>query len=129
MNRFAPALAATCLALSAAVAFAQTPPAEPRKGPSPEHRQQMKERMKAMHEACKDKPDRHACMIEQRCAKSQDKAKCEAKAKEHGQRHTKRMDQRQEMHEACTGKRGEELGKCLREQRGKFGHGKSDRKS
>jgi hypothetical protein len=32
------------------------------------------------------------------------------------------MDERQQMHEACTGKRGEELMKCLGDQRQKSGH-------
>lgn len=126
MNRFMPALAAACFALSAATAFAQTTPppagAGERKGPTPEQRQQMRERMKSAHEACKDKPDRRACMTENFCAKSEDPAKCQARAKEMRAKHAQRMDERQKAHEACTGKRGEELGKCLREQPGMKGH-------
>jgi hypothetical protein len=104
------------------LAHAQAPaPAADGKGKM-EQRQQMRERMKAAHEACKDKADRRACMTEQMCAKSEDPAKCQARAKEHGERHAKRMDERQAMHEACTGKRGTELQKCLGEQRKDKGH-------
>ena len=124
MNRFLPTLAAACMAMSA-TAFAQQtpPPGGERKGPTPEQRQQMKERMKVAHEACKDKPDRHACMAENSCAKSEDPAKCQARARERHAKMAQRMDERQKAHEACTGKRGEELGKCLQEQRGKSGRG------
>ena len=111
MNRFVPALAAACFSLAAAIAYAQTPPVE--------QRQQMRENMHAVREACKDKPDRRACMTESMCAKAPDPAKCQAGAKERHARMTQRMDERQKAHEACTGKRGEELGKCLHEQRGK----------
>ena len=34
-----------------------------------------------------------------------------------------RAEERQKMHEACNGKRGEELGACLRDQREKLGLG------
>ena len=87
-----------------------------------EKREKMRENMKAAHEACKDKPDRRACMTENFCAKSEDPAKCQARAKEMREKHAQRMDERQKAHEACTGKRGEELGKCLREQPGMKGH-------
>ena len=41
------------------------------------------------------------------------------------EKHAQRMDERQKAHEACTGKRGEELGKCLHEQPGMKGqHGR-----
>jgi hypothetical protein len=129
MNRFAPALAAACFAFSALTAAftasAQTTPvpsAEPRKGPTPEQREKMRENMKSAYEACKDKPDRRACMTENFCAKAEDKAKCQARAKEMREKHAQRMDERQKAHEACTGKRGEDLGKCLREQPGMKGH-------
>lgn len=104
------------------LAHAQAP-APGTEGKGMEQRQQMRERMKAAHEACMDKSDRRACMAEQMCAKSEDPAKCQARAKEHGQRHAKRMDERQAMHEACTGKRGDELQKCLHEQHKGKGHG------
>ncbi len=120
MNRFVPALAAACFSLATMVAHAQTPPAEG-KG---EHRKEMHERMKAAHEACKGKPDRRACMTGSMCAKAPDQAKCREHAKERHERMSKRMDERQKAYEACTGKRGEELGKCLHEQRGKSGHHK-----
>lgn len=122
-TRFLTTIGAALLAGSF-LAHAQAPaaPAADGKGRM-EQRQQMRERMKAAHEACKDKSDRRACMTEQMCAKSEDPAKCQARAKEHGARHAKRMDERQAMHEACTGKRGDELQKCLHDQhKGRKGH-------
>lgn len=88
-------------------------------------RKEMHERMKQVRDACKDKPDRQACMAEQYCAKSEDPAKCQAKAKEHRAKKSQHMDQRQAAAEACTGKRGEELQKCLGVQREKSGAQKS----
>ncbi|MGH8706179.1 MAG: hypothetical protein ACREUO_12280 [Burkholderiales bacterium] len=82
------------------------------------NRREMHERMKAAREACKDKPDRRACMSEQMCAKAQDPARCQAQAKERARRHQQRVEERQKAHEACTGKRGDELAKCLHQQRG-----------
>jgi len=139
MNRFIPALAAACFAMSASFAFAQAPSGDAGKGPmghrmmkpcsqEPDpakceaNRKQMRENMKAAHESCKDKPDRRACMTESMCAKSPDPSKCQAQAKERRTKMSKHMDERQAAAEACTGKRGEELGKCLKEQRGKSGH-------
>ena len=116
MNRFTTAVAAISLALTASFAVAQMQPGGP-------DRAKMREGMKAAYEACKDKPDRHACMMESMCAKSSDPAKCQARAKEHHARMIKRMDEHQAAAEACTGKRGEELGKCLHEQREKSGFG------
>jgi hypothetical protein len=81
------------------------------------------ERVKQAREACKDKPDRRACMTEHYCAKEQDPAKCQAQAKERAARMSKRMDAHQAAAEACTGKRGEELQKCLGAQRGASGRG------
>ena len=121
MNRFTTAVAAISLALSASFAVAQMPQGQMRHEGS--DRGQMHERMKAIHEACKDKPDRRACMTEQYCAKSPDRAKCEARAKERGQHMQQRAEQRQKMHEACNGKRGDELSKCLRDQGEKLGLG------
>src|SRR5262245_56922954 len=107
MNRLIPALAAALatagLALSAGVASAQMP--------------QHREGMRATMEACKDKPDRRACMAEQMCAKAQDPAKCQAHVKARGEHMQQRIEARQKMHEACNGKRGEDLGKCLDSQR------------
>jgi hypothetical protein len=82
----------------------------------------MREHMKQAYASCKDKPDRRACMTEQMCAKSDDPAKCRANAKERHARMAQRLDERQKAHEACTGKRGDELGKCLHEQRETSGH-------
>ena len=92
------------------------------------NRKQMRENMKSAHESCKDKPDRRACMTESMCAKSPDPAKCQAQAKERHAKMSQGMDERQKAAEACTGKRGEELGKCLHEQREKSGRGRSDKK-
>ena len=89
---------------------------------------EMHERMKQAREACKEKPDRHACMTESMCAKAPDPAKCQAQAKERMAKMSKHMDERQAIAEACTGKRGEELQKCYREQREKSGHGRHDKK-
>ena len=126
MNRFVPALAAACFSLAAVMASAQTqtPPA----GGMGEHRMEMRERMKGAHEACKDKADRRACMTDQYCAKSPNPAECQAKAKERHAKMSKRMDEHQQAAEACTGKRGEELQKCYREQREKSGHHKPGQK-
>lgn len=119
------ALAAACFALSASFAFAQAPQGEHRHRMTPEQRTQMREHMKAAHETCKDSKDRRACMTGAMCAKAPDPAKCQAMAKERHARFAQRMDERQKAHEACTGKRGEELGKCLREQPAfKDGHGR-----
>jgi hypothetical protein len=72
--------------------------------------------MVAAYEACKDKADRRACMTEQVCAKSTDAAQCQAQAKERQARFAQRIEQRQKMHEACSGKRGDDLTGCLRDQ-------------
>ena len=117
MNRLIPALAAACFVLAAAPSFAQTPQGGGKPQMSEQQRHEMRAKMKAAHEACKDKPDKRACMMEQRCAKAPDPAKCQAEGKERMQQHTRRMDERQKAHEACTGKRGEELMKCLHEQK------------
>ena len=98
---------------------AQAPSGDAGKG---EHRKEMREKMKTAHEACKDKADKRACMTESMCAKSPDPAKCQAQAKERHAKMSQRMDERQKAHEACTGKRGDELMKCLGEQRQKSGH-------
>ena len=151
MNRLLPALAAACFSLAAATAMAQAPSGDAGKGPGsygpggPHHRmkpcsqetdpakceanrKEMRERMTQAREVCKDKPDRRGCMTEQFCAKSQDPGKCQAQAKEHRARSSQRMDERQAAHEACTGKRGDELQKCLSAQRGSSGRGGPDKK-
>ena len=151
MNRFVPALAAACFTLSASLAFAQSPSGDAGKGPGMmgrggEHRMMkpcsqepdpakceanrkaMRENMKAAHEACKDKPDQRACMTESMCAKSPDPAKCQAQARERQAQMSKRMDAHQAAAEACTGKRGDELQKCYREQREKSSHHKPGQK-
>ena len=114
MRIMMPVLAAACLALSAA-AQAQAPaPGGDKPRMSDQQRHEMREKMKAAYEACKDKPGKRACMMDQRCAKAPDPAKCQSEAK---QRMTRRMDERQKAHESCTGKRGDELMKCMHEQR------------
>ncbi len=145
MNQYISALAAACFAMSATFAFAQAPAGDAGKGPmggrmmmkpcSQEadpakceaNRKAMRENMKAAHEACKDKPDPRACMTDQYCAKSPDPAQCQAKAKERQARMSQRMDRHQAAAEACTGKRGDELRKCYREQHEKS-RGMSDKK-
>ena len=147
MMRLIPALAAACFSLAAVSAFAQAPAGDAGKGPM-EHRgmmmkpcsqeadpakceanrKAMRENMKSAHEACKDKPDRRACMTEQYCSKSADPGKCKMEAKERGARMSKHMDERQKAAEACTGKRGDDLMKCMHEQREKSGRGRSDKK-
>ena len=124
----APLLGAALLCGSLAVnaqAHAQTPAGDP--GKSEAHKE-MRAKMKAMHEACKDHSDRHACMTESKCAKSPDPAKCQVQAKERQAKMRKHMDERQAGHEACTGKRGDELMKCLGAQREKSAHGQHDKK-
>jgi hypothetical protein len=110
MNRFTTAAAAVSLALCSSFAMAQMQPGGP-------DRVQMRENMKAAYEACKDQPNRRACMTDRFCAKSQDPAKCQARAKEHGQRMQKHAEERQKMHEACNGKRGDDLANCIKAQR------------
>ena len=137
MNRFLPVLAAACFSLAAPLAFAQGPggmggggehrmmkPCSQESDPAKceANRTAMRENMKAAHEACKDKADKRACMTDQYCAKSPNPAECQAKAKEHHAKMSKRMDEHQKAAEACTGKRGDELQKCYREQREKSGH-------
>lgn len=152
MNRLLPALAAACFSLAAATAMAQSPSADAGKGPGPyggpggphprlkpcsqeadpakceANRKEMRERYSAAREACKDKPDRRACMTEQYCSKAADKAQCQAQAKERQAKRSQRMDAHQAAAEACTGKRGDELQKCLYAQRGKSGPSGPDKK-
>lgn len=141
MNRLLPALAAACFSLAAATAMAHPNYGEAGKGPGglrhgmrhcsqdadpakcEANRKEMRERFTAAREACKGNPDRRGCMTEQYCAKEQDPAQCQARAKERHARLSQRLDQRQAAHEACTGKRGEELQKCLGAQRGASGRG------
>ena len=113
MNRFATTMAAASLALAATFAQAQMTPGSP--GVAQRH-----EGMRAAYEACKDKPDRRACMTEQMCAKSPDPAKCHASAKERSQHMQQRAEKRQQMHEACNGKRGDDLTNCIKGQRQKY---------
>ena len=138
MNRLIPAIAAASFALLSGAAFAQAPAGDSGKGPMGGHRmmkpcsqeadpakcearrKEMREHMKSAHEACKDSPDRRACMTQQMCAKSADPAKCQERAKHMRERMSKHMDKRQEMAEACSGKRGEALRECYKEQRGKM---------
>jgi hypothetical protein len=118
-------LAAGALALAASVSFAQGPggmgygPGGGRDGRH-ERRGHDREDMRAAYEACKGKTDVRACMTEQMCAKAQDPAQCQARAKERQARQNQRLDQRQQMHEACNGKRGDELANCLIGQRQKL---------
>jgi Spy/CpxP family protein refolding chaperone len=116
------ALLAGALAVQAQTTPAPASAEQGRQRPTPEQREKMKEAFQAAREACKDAPDRKACMTQNMCAKAPDPAQCQARAKERQAHGSKRMDERQAMHEACTGKRGEELMKCLGEQRKARGH-------
>ena len=116
MTRITTTMAAACFAVLALSACAQAGPGERHRSMSPEQRAQMREHMKAARESCKNATDRRACMSAAFCARSPDPAKCQAMAKERHGKFAQRMDERQKAHEACTGKRGEELGRCLREQ-------------
>ena len=139
MNRFIPTLAAAAFALAATFAHAQAPSGDAGKGPGMmggEHhgmmmkpcsqesdpakceanRKAMRENMKAAHEACESSPDKRGCMTQQYCSKQSDPAKCQERAKQMHERMSKRMDEHQKAAEACTGKRGDELMKCMHEQ-------------
>ena len=118
------ALLCSTLAVHAQSATPSAPGAGEQKRPTQEQREKMREAMKAAHEACKDAADKHACMTQQICSRAQDKAKCEARAKEHEKHRAEHMDKMQAAAEACTGKRGDELQKCYQEQRQKSGMGK-----
>ena len=144
MNRLIPALAAASFALLAGSSFAQAP-AETGKGPMGGHRmmkpcseeadpakcearrREMREHMKAAREACKDSADKRGCMVQQMCSKAPDPAKCQERAKERHARMSKRMDEHQAAAEACTGKRGDELMRCLGEQH-RMHHQPADKK-
>ena len=109
--------------LAAALLFAGAAPAQT---PAPdsskaEHRAKMHDAMKKARQACEGRkgPERSDCMRQHMCAQAKDPAQCEARAKERMAMREKRMEMRQKAHEACTGKRGEELKSCLREQRDK----------
>ena len=140
MKPLIPILAAGAFALAAAVSFAQGPAGEPggrmggqrmmdcskaqdpaqceqRRAERDKRRGELRDQMRLAYEACKDKDDRRACMTEQICSKAQDPAQCQSRAKERHARMGQRMDERQKAHEACTGKRGDELQKCLGDQR------------
>ena len=138
MKRLIPTLAAASFALAASFAFAQGGPGYgpggggygpgmggqgmgPGGGYGPgagmQGRGVHREEMRAAYESCKDKPDHQACMSEQFCAKATDKAACQAQAIERQAYMTQRVEQRQKMHEACNGKRGDELTSCLITQR------------
>jgi hypothetical protein len=80
-------------------------------------RKEMRDTMKQAHESCKSDADRRGCMTKQMCAKAPDPAKCLEGAKERQQKHAQHRDARQKAAEACTGKRGDELTKCLQAQR------------
>ena len=144
MNRLVLALAAAMFCLAAGISHAQDTnkgqmgggphhgmkpcSQEPEPAKCEANRKEMQERMKLAREACKDKPDQRACMTEQMCAKSQDPAKCQAQAKERQAMRSQRGDARQSAAEACAGKRGDVLQKCMHEQRVKSGMGQPEQK-
>jgi hypothetical protein len=123
MKSIATFLGAALLCGSFAVQ-AQTPPpagGAERKPPTPEQREKFRADMKAAHETCKDSKDRRACMTASICSKQADPAKCQEQAKQRSAERGKRMDQRQEIAEACTGKRGDSLKTCYRAEAEKRG--------
>jgi hypothetical protein len=139
MNRLTTSIAAALFCMTAGLAYAQAPSGDMGKGPGmmgpgghhqmkpcgqetdpakcEADRKQMRENLKAAHEACKDSTDKRGCMTQQYCSKQADPAKCQERAKEHSARMSKRMDEHQAVAEACTGKRGEDLQKCYQEHR------------
>ena len=123
MNRFISALAAACFSLAAVTSFAQTtpPPSGERMRPSPEQREAMHKNYKAAREACKGNADRDTCMSDKMCATAPDKGKCAARFKERQAKMGQHMDQHQAAAEACTGKRGDALKQCYKEQHDKMG--------
>jgi Spy/CpxP family protein refolding chaperone len=139
MNKFTTALAAATFALAATFAHAQAPSGDAGKGPGmmgpggghrmmkpcsqeadpakcEADRKGMRENMKKAWESCKSSADKRGCMTEQMCSKAKDPAQCQAKAKERQQKHMQRMDAHQKAAEACTGKRGDDLMKCMHDQ-------------
>ena len=125
MKSIATFLGAALLCGSLAVQAQTTPPpaggAERKGPPTAEQKAKFRADMKAAHEACKDAKDRRACMTENMCAKQADPAKCRDMAKQRHAEHGKRMDQRQEIAEACSGKRGDDLRSCYRSEMDKRG--------
>jgi hypothetical protein len=139
MKSFTTTLAATLFCLTAGFAFAQQGPggqgpgmgrggmqmkpcsqeADPAKCEA--NRKEMRENMKAAHEACKDAQDKRACMTQQICSKQADPAKCQERAKERHAHMSKKMDEHQAIAEACSGKRGDDLQKCYQEHRPQHG--------
>ena len=139
MNRFLPVLAAASFAFAATFAHAQAPTGDAGKGPGmmgpggghrtmkpcsqeadpakcEATRKEMRANMKQAYESCKTDADKRGCMTQKMCAKASDPAQCQAKAKERMQKHAARMDQHQKAAEACTGKRGDDLMKCMHDQ-------------
>ena len=51
------------------------------------------------------------------CSKAQDPKACEERRAKFRERMIQKMEARQKMHEACNGKRGEDLAQCLKAQR------------
>src|SRR5690349_18380094 len=111
-----------CGALAASAQTTPAPSPEGRPKATPEQREKMREAFRAAREACKDSPDKRGCMTQQMCSKASDPAKCQERTKERHARMSRHMDERQAAHEACTGKRGDELMKCLGEQHKKHHH-------
>lgn len=96
MKRLIPVFGAVLLAASASL-YAQTPPAGPG-GPG----------------AGPGSPGMHRGFD---CGKAQDPKACEERRAKFRERHIQRLEERQKMHEACNGKRGDELVQCLQAQR------------
>ena len=124
MKSIATFLGAALLCTSLGLQAQTTPPpagGAERKAPTPEQREKFRADMKSAHEACKSATDKRACMTENVCAKQADPAKCKEMAAKRQAEHGKRMDQRQEIAEACTGKRGDALKQCYKAEADKRG--------
>jgi hypothetical protein len=84
-------------------------------------RQKMRDDFRAAREACRSNADPRGCTTQQFCGKQANPAQCQERAQERHAYRSKRVDERQAIAEACTGKRGDDLQKCYREQHQKRG--------
>jgi Spy/CpxP family protein refolding chaperone len=132
MNRLTTSIAAALFCLTAGLAYAH--PGDGGRGSGGRHhgfqpcsqaadpakcdaeRQKMREDFRAAREACRGNADARGCMTQQYCGKQANPAQCLERAKERQAQRSKRMDERQAIAEACTGKRGDDLQKCYRDQ-------------
>ena len=122
--------------LGAGSLHAQTPPAGPEGGKHrmmrdcskasdpkacEERHAKMRDAFRKAEESCKGKegPDRRSCMAEQMCSQAKDPGKCRDRAAKHSGRSAKRDEFREQVKQACAGKKDDELRKCVRDERAK----------